>query len=120
MLKLANAQKEVRNLEVLAPYFTNSLMQVILILVVVDSALGIVISSVIGKFKPAKLAHFLHDSFFPYVLVFVVVEIISDLSASWAWLTPVVFVLIVLTLLANTAGNAGKLGLPVPKFLQKD
>lgn len=107
-------------MEVVAPYFNNSLMQVVLILVVVDAVLGIVVSLVTGKFKLGKLAYFLHDSFLPYVVVFAVVEIISDTAFGWTWLAPVVFILVVATVVSNIFGNLAKIGLPTPAILEKD
>ncbi len=99
--------------------FTNSQMQTIIWLIVIEVIIGIIGSMVKGTFNFHNLANFLHDCIVAYVVGFAVVEYIGAVIPSFGWLVPVTFIIIVLTLLSGIWNGLGRFGVPVPKLVAR-
>lgn len=110
----------MRRLGELTVLFATNYIQWIILLVVVDVILGLAAALVKGKFNPGKVAAFMGKDIIPYVLGYAVVELVVVAWPAYALLAPVVFVLVVVALVSSILGNLAKLGVPVPKMVEKE
>ena len=94
-------------------------MQIIVIMIAVDVALGIIASIVKKNLLLGKLANFMKGPILAYVLGFAVLEMIGQALPKLAYIVLVAFVLIVIALLVSILKNLGRLGLPLPGILKK-
>ena len=94
-------------------------MQWIVILIAIDVILGIIAALVKRDFVFSKLGDFMKKPVLGYILGFAIIEMVGQALPSLALIVPVVFVLVVITLLASIFGNLKKLGLPLPGALKK-
>lgn len=103
----------------LTALFAVSQIQTIVILIAIDVALGIIAALYRKDFDFGKLGGFMKGAVLAYIFGFTVIEIVGQALPSLAFIVPVVFILVVISLLASIIGNLGKLGLPLPKSLKK-
>jgi len=103
----------------LTALFAATYVQWIVLLVVVDVVLGLVQALVKGTFNLGKVAAFMGKDIIPYVLGYAVVELVVAAWPAYALLAPVVFLLVVVALVSSILGNLAKLGVPVPKMVEK-
>lgn len=103
----------------LTALFATTQIQWIVILVVVDVVLGIIAALTKGDFRLVKLAGFMKKDVVPYIFGFAVIELVVQAWPTYTAIASVAFILIVAALAASILGNLGKLGLPVPKILEK-
>lgn len=94
-------------------------MQTIIILIAIDVVLGIIAAIFRKDFAWTKLANFMKAPVLGYVLGFAVIEMVGYSLPSLAFIVPVAFALVVITLFASIAGNLGKIGLPLPGTLKR-
>jgi len=100
--------------------FGTSQIQIIVILIAVDVVLGIIAALVKKNFAFGKLSSFMKGPILAYVFGFVVIEIVREALPQLAFVVPVVFVLVVISLLASIIGNLGKLfGFSLPVISKK-
>lgn len=99
--------------------FGNTQIKIIVILIAVDVILGIIASLVKKEFAFSKLANFMKGLILAYVLGFAVIKLVGEALPKLAFIVPVVFVLIAITLVASIVGNLGRWGIPLPKCLKK-
>jgi len=103
----------------LLTFLGTSQVQWIITLLGVDVILGIAGALVKKEFSFRKLGNFMKWPVLGYVLGFAVIEMVGVALPSLAFVVPVVFALVVVTLLASIVRNLGRLGLPVPEILTK-
>ena len=99
--------------------FATTQMQWIVVLLGFDVIFGIIAALVKREFVFGKLCNFMKGPVLAYVFGFAVIELVGSALPSLAFIVPVVFVLVVISLLASIFGNLGKLGLPLPGTLKK-
>jgi len=99
--------------------FATSQMQYIVILLIVDVILGIIGAVIKKDFLFKKLANFMKGPVLGYVFGFAVIQTVGQALPSLAFIVPTVFVLVIIALLASIIGNLGRIGLPLPKILEK-
>lgn len=94
-------------------------MSWIIILIGIDVVLGIIAALIKKEFVFGKLCNFMKGPVLGYVLGFAIIELVGSALPSLSFIVPIVFILVVITLLASVFGNLGKLGLPLPGTLKK-
>lgn len=100
--------------------FGTSQIQIIVILLMVDVLLGVIGAIIKKDFRFGKLASFMKGPVLGYVLGFAVLEMVAQALPALAFLVPIAFALVVLTLLASIFRNLGRCGLPLPGTLKKE
>lgn len=100
--------------------FATTYIQWIVLLVVVDVILGLIAAITKGTFNLGKVAGFMGKGIIPYVLGFVVVELVGAAWPAYTLIVPLVFLLVVAALVSSILGNLAKLGVPVPKMIKKE
>lgn len=98
----------------LLDYFSTGTMQALAILVAVDVVCGIAGAVASKTFRFGRLADFLPKMVIGYLGGFAVIEIVADAIPSLGFLVIPAFLLAAAALLASTARNLHKLGLPLP------
>ena len=98
----------------LVDLFSTTQVQIIVALIAIDVVLGVLGAVVAKEFRFGKLGRFLKGSVLGYVLGYGVLELVAEGIPSLAFLLPVAFLLIVLSLVASLFRNLNKLGLPLP------
>ena len=98
----------------LVDLFSTTQVQIIVALIAIDVVLGVLGAVAAKEFRFGKLGGFLKGSVFGYVLGYGVLELVAEGIPSLAFLLPVAFLLIVLSLVASLLRNLNKLGLSLP------
>ena len=99
--------------------FQNTLMTLVISLVAIEVVVAVVGHVMKGDFNFHELANFLHDLVIGYIVGFAVVEYIGEVLPVFAFLVPVSFAFLVLTLLAGIWNALGKFGIDVPKIVSR-
>lgn len=89
-------------------------VQIIVALITVDAVLGILAAISQKEFKAKRIADFVKGPIAGYLLGYGIVSFVAEGISSLAFLLPVSFVCIMLSLLASLLHNLHKLGLPLP------
>lgn len=100
--------------------FANSQTQWILILIVVDLALGIIGALIKKDFVLGKMAGFMKKGVVAYIFGFAVLNLTGQALPSLSVVVNVAYLLIILALVGSILGNLKKIGLPIPKILGKE
>ena len=103
----------------LTALFSTWQMLTIVILLAIDVLLGIIAAIYKKDFVWSKVANFMKVPVLAYILGFAVIEMVGAALPSLAFIVPIAFALVVITLIASIAGNLGKMGLPLPGTLKK-
>ncbi|OGZ22482.1 MAG: hypothetical protein A3A08_01185 [Candidatus Nealsonbacteria bacterium RIFCSPLOWO2_01_FULL_41_9] len=103
----------------LASLFANSQTQWILVLIVVDVALGVIGALIKKDFVLGKLAGFMKRGVVTYVFGFAVLNAAVEALPSLAMVASVAYILIILALVGSILSNLRRIGLPVPQMLGK-
>src|SRR3989338_6195680 len=103
----------------LASLFANSQTQWILVLIVVDVALGVIGALIKKDFVLGKLAGFMKRGVVAYVFGFAVLNATTQALPSLAMVASVAYILIILALVGSILSNLRRIGLPVPQMLGK-
>ena len=98
----------------LVDLFSTTQVQIIVALIAIDVVLGVFGAVVAKEFRFGKLGGFLKGSVLGYVLGYGVLELVAEGIPSLAFVLPVAFLLIVISLVASLFRNLNKLGLPLP------
>lgn len=98
----------------LIDFLGTSQVQWIVILIGVDVVLGILGAVVRKDFRFGKLAQFMQGPVVGYVLGFAVLGMAVSALPQLAFALPVIFALVVVSLVASIIRNLAKLGLPLP------
>ena len=98
----------------LVDLFSTTQVQIIVALIAVDVVLGVLGAVATKKFRFGKLGGFLKGSVLGYVFGYGVLELVAEGIPSLAFVLPVAFLLIVISLVASLFRNLNKLGLPLP------
>lgn len=98
----------------LVDLFSTTQVQIIVALIAIDVVLGVLGAVAAKEFRFGKLGGFLKGSVLGYVLGYGVLELVAEGIPSLAFLLPVAFLLIVLSLVASLLRNLNKLGLSLP------
>ena len=94
--------------------FSTTQIQIIVALIGIDVVLGILGAVVKKEFRFGKLGGFLKGSVLGYVFGYGILELVAEGIPSLAFMLPVAFLLIVISLAASLFRNLNKLGLPLP------
>ena len=103
----------------LASLFANSQTQWILVLIVIDVALGIAGALIKKDFVLGKLAGFMKRGVVAYIFGFAVLQAAGQAFPSLSLVASVAYILIVLALIGSILSNLKKIGLPIPQMLGK-
>ena len=98
----------------LVDLFSTTQVQIIVALIAIDVVFGIFGAVVAKEFRFGKLGGFLKGSVLGYVLGYGVLELVAEGIPSLAFVLPVAFLLIVISLVASLFRNLNKLGLSLP------
>ena len=98
----------------LVDLFSTTQVQIIVALIAIDVVLGVLGAIVAKEFRFGKLGGFLKGSVLGYVFGYGVLELVAEGIPSLAFLLPVAFLFIVISLVASLFRNLNKLGLPLP------
>ena len=98
----------------LVDLFSTTQVQIIVALIAIDVVLVVLGAVAAKEFRFGKLGGFLKGSVLGYVLGYGVLELVAEGIPSLAFLLPVAFLLIVLSLVASLLRNLNKLGLSLP------
>lgn len=99
--------------------FASGQVQIILLLIVVDIALGIIAALIKKDFALGNLATFMKKGIIPYVFGFAVVQAVGAAQPAYSFIVPVAFILVVAALVGSILNNLDKLGVKLPKILKK-
>ena len=100
--------------------FANSQTQWILILIVIDLALGIIGALIKKDFALGKMAGFMKKGVVTYIFGFAVLNLVGQALPSLSMIVNVAYLVIILALVGSILGNLKKIGLPIPKILGKE
>jgi len=99
--------------------FATTQMQWIVILIIIDVFFGVIGALAKKEFVFGKLCNFMKWPVIGYVFGFSIIELVSQAIPFLSWLSPTVFVLVIIVLVASIFRNLGKLGLPLPGSLKR-
>ena len=98
----------------LVDIFSTTQVQIIVALIAIDVVLGVLGAVAKKEFRFGKLGGFLKGSVLGYVFGYGVLALVAEGIPSLAFILPVAFLLIVISLVASLFRNLNKLGLPLP------
>lgn len=100
--------------------FSNFQIQWILILIAIDVVLGIIGALTKQEFVLGKLGGFMKKAVVPYVLGFAVLSLADEALPALSLIVSMAYILIILALIGSILSNLKKLGLPIPRILEKE
>jgi hypothetical protein len=105
--------------QLLQAILANDQVRLILILVAADVLLGISASIKTKSFQLCRLGDFLGNKIIPYLLGYAAVRAVVTVMPDWESYGTGVWLIIVVALLGDVAGNLDAIGFPLPPAFQK-